>query len=73
MEVNNRRISQPARKAVARIAKDGIEVDRWDSIRQMCDALQYDRRAVIRVLNKTPGFRSVHGYRFKYIDDETTA
>ena len=59
-------LSQPARKAIERVDKDGNTIDTWDSIRQMCNTLQYDRRAVIRVLKCEPKFKSVHGYTFKY-------
>lgn len=66
MNKDNRILSQPARKAIVRIDKDGNTIDEWDSVRQMCKSLQYDRRAVIRVLKREPKYRSVHKYTFKY-------
>lgn len=66
MEENNRRLSQPARKSIERIDKNGNVVDEWDSVRQMCKILQYDRRAVIRVLKGEPKYKSVRKYTFKY-------
>ncbi|MGL5690412.1 MAG: hypothetical protein ACRDD8_06260 [Bacteroidales bacterium] len=48
--------------------KDGVEIDTWSSIRLMCDTLGLDRRAVIRVINQEPRFKSVKGYTFKIKD-----
>ena len=62
----NRCKSQKHRKRVMRVTKGGRPVDEFESIRQMSRVLGYDRRAIIRVLQKQPGYKTIDGYRIKY-------
>lgn len=50
--------------------KNGKIVNIFPSIRGMCIEIGVDRRAVIRVLNKEPNFRSVRGWSFEYADPD---
>jgi group I intron endonuclease len=62
---NNR--LQEHRKQVGRYTKAGELVDTWDSIRDLCRELGWDRRTAQRVLQGAKHFNSINGYKLHYI------
>ena len=62
----NNRLNQPNSKKVYRFTKEGELVDVWNSTREMCETLSFDRRAVMRCLHKEANFISHKGYMFNY-------
>lgn len=64
--LHNNQISQPNRKEVYRFDKNGTFIDKWISIRDMCDKLKFDRRTVSRCLKQEPNFVSHKGFMFSH-------
>ena len=58
--------NQPNRKDIYRFSKDGLFIDSWNSVRSMCEELNFDRRTVQRCLNKYPNYISHKGFMFSY-------
>lgn len=64
------KMSQGHRKEVYRFDKESNYMDKWISIRTMCETLGYDRRTVQRCLSKCENYISHKGFMFSYsIDD----
>lgn len=64
--LDNNRKMQPNRKPVYRFDKNGNFIDHWDSIRDMCFTLGFDRRSVMRCLKMESNFKSHKGFMFSY-------
>lgn len=64
--LSNNKIAQPNRKEVYRFDKNGVFIDKWISIRDMCAQLKLDRRAVSRCLHQEPNFISHKGFMFSH-------
>ena len=62
--IRNRK--QPHCKPVYRFTKTGELIDKWDSIRRMCEELKLDRRTVMRCLKHENNFVSHKGYMFSH-------
>lgn len=64
--IDTDRLHQPNRKTVYRFDKKGIFMDKWTSVRFMCDILSLDRRTVMRCLKNEVNFISHKGFMFSY-------
>ena len=62
----NNKLNQPNSKKVYRFTKEGELIDVWNSTRDMCITLNFDRRTVMRCLHKEENFISHKGYMFSY-------
>lgn len=62
----NNKLNQPNSNKVYRFTKDGELIDVWNSTRDMCATLNFDRRTVMRCLHKEENFISHKGYMFSY-------
>jgi len=59
------KLNQKNRKSFHRI-KNGVVIDKWNSVREICRELKYDRRTVQRVLAGKKYYDSINGYRLEY-------
>lgn len=65
---SNKRISQsmPNRKPVIQLDLNGIEIKKWDCIRDVQNMLKYDSGAISKVCRGVYRFKSAYGYLWKY-------
>lgn len=64
-QLGRMKVNQPNRKPVS-LFKDGYALDDYDSIRDLCEKMGFDRRTAMRVLKGEPGYNTIKGYKINY-------
>ena len=64
-QIEKIRINQPHKKPVT-VTKDGEVFANYDSIRELCGSMGFDRRTAMRVLKGEQGYYTIKGFKINY-------